>query len=613
MPDPLYLTSEMVYVLGLLMFTLLLFITEWVRVDVAAMLIMVSVGLFGLVPADKLFDGFASNAVIAIIAIMIIGAGLDNTGIMTRVAQFIVKIGGKTEKRILPVVLGTAAIISSFMPNVGAAALMLPVTTRISAKTQVPLSRLLMPMGFCAILGGTLSLIGCSSLIVLNDLLLAANKTLPPGIEPMVPFHLFATTPVGLALVTVGISYFMILGSRVLPALTTQATVSTMPVEYFQQRYGIKGDVFELLVAPNSPLVGASILDYEQHLDEKAAIIALLKGKNLRISPARDVILEAGDSFAILGEQKALEAFAKKFHLMLKHQIGIFTEMLASSRSGVYEVVIPEDSQVIGQSLLSMRMRKTYGLSVLQVARHHQVLRDGLRDLVLQEGDTLLVHSTWEDLLALKNNKNFVTLAQYQHPEDPLSPKARYALGFALLSLSLVLLTELRLGLALFIGAVGMVLSGVISVDEAYKRISWQTVFLLAGLIPLGKAFQETGTAAWIAQHTVHLLGDMPLWVLQTALVLLATLFTQLMSNVGTTVLLVPLAINIAVQTGGNPAVFALTVALGTSNTFLLPTHQVNALVMGPGGYRVADYLRAGGIMTILFPMVLIPMMNWVW
>ena len=173
--------------------------------------------------------------------------------------------------------------------------------------------------------------------------------------------------------------------------------------------------------------------------------------------------------------------------------------------------------------------------------------------------------------------------------------------------------TDLRLGLALFIGAVGMVISGAISIDEAYKRISWQTVFLLAGLIPLGQAFQETGTAAWVAQHTLHLLGKMPLWVLQTALAVLATLLTQLMSNVGTTVLLVPLAVHIAVQVGANPAVFALTVALGTSNTFLLPTHQVNALVMGPGGYRVADYLRAGGMMTVLFLVVLISMMNLVW
>ena len=155
-----------------------------------------------------------------------------------------------------------------------------------------------------------------------------------------------------------------------------------------------------------------------------------------------------------------------------------------------------------------------------------------------------------------------------------------------------------------------MILSGVLRIDEAYQAIGWQSVFLLASLIPLGLAVEVTGTAAWIAQQTLTLLGDVPLWVLQAALAVLATIFTLLMSNVGATVLLVPLAINIAIGVGANPAVFALTVALATSNSFLIPTHQVNALIMGPGGYHVKDFIRAGGVMTVLFLVVVIGMLN---
>ena len=155
-----------------------------------------------------------------------------------------------------------------------------------------------------------------------------------------------------------------------------------------------------------------------------------------------------------------------------------------------------------------------------------------------------------------------------------------------------------------------MILSGVLRIEEAYQSIGWQSVFLLASLIPLGLAVEVTGTAAWIAQQTLTLLGDVPLWVLQGALAVLATIFTLLMSNVGATVLLVPLAINIAIGVGANPAVFALTVALATSNSFLIPTHQVNALIMGPGGYHVKDFIRAGGVMTALFLVVVIGMLN---
>jgi di/tricarboxylate transporter len=186
----------------------------------------------------------------------------------------------------------------------------------------------------------------------------------------------------------------------------------------------------------------------------------------------------------------------------------------------------------------------------------------------------------------------------------------RAALAFFLVALVLILFTDTRLSIALMAGAIGMILSGVLKIEEAYQAVSWKSVFLLASLIPLGLAVETSGTAAWIAQQTLSMLGGTPTWVLQFAIAVLATFFTLVMSNVGATVLLVPLAVNIAIGAGANPAVFALTVALATSNSFFLPTHQVNALIMGPAGYRVADFMRAGGIMTLLFLAVLMVMMN---
>ncbi|MBT8455019.1 MAG: SLC13 family permease, partial [Alphaproteobacteria bacterium] len=217
------LTMPMMVVLGLLLFTVVLFVSEVVRIDFAAILVMVLLGLLSQVPGlgsladvSRLFDGLASNAVVSIIAVMIIGAGLDKTGMMSSVAALILKRGGKSEARVVPIVSGTVGLISSFMQNVGAAALFLPVVSRISVRTEIPLGRLLMPMGFCAILGGTMTMVGSSPLILLNDLILTANRALPDA-QQMETFGLFSVTPVGLALVITGILYFMLLGRWILP------------------------------------------------------------------------------------------------------------------------------------------------------------------------------------------------------------------------------------------------------------------------------------------------------------------------------------------------------------------------------------------------------------
>ena len=228
----------------------------------------------------------------------------------------------------------------------------------------------------------------------------------------------------------------------------------------------------------------------------------------------------------------------------------------------------------------------------------------------MQAGDSLVVQTQWTALASLKQNRDFVIVTS-EFPQEELRPKkVGWALLFFLSSIGLILFTDALLSVCLLTGALGMLLSRVLTIDEAYNSIGWNTVFLLASLIPLGLAVQNTGTAEWIAHQILRLLDGWPLWSLQTGVALLATFFTLVMSNVGATVLLVPLAVSIALAAGGNPAIFALTVAVSTSNSFLIPTHQVNALIMGPGGYRVVDFMRSGGIMTILFLLVSMTMMN---
>ncbi len=617
-------TIAIAWVVAILVLTIYLFVFEIVAIDVAAISIMVLLGLTtlfapvmgleeGLVDTKHLFDGFSSNAVMSIIAVMIIGAGLDKTGVMSKVSSFILNIGGTSEGRIIPVISGTVAIISSFMQNVGAAALFLPVVSKITSRSNIPLSRLLMPMGFCAILGGTVTMVGSSPLILLNDLMETSNKILPED-SKMELWSLFSTTPVGLALIATGILYFVVFGKYVLPAAKESGSKND-DLRYFEDVYGLHYTLHEVVVGDKSLLINKHLDDIETKY--KIRVVATKRPRQpLQIGPGaidRDTSIEPKMVLAIISESHDLKAFLTKYkYLEKRNKLKTFADDLAPSITGIAEVLIPPGSHLIGKSARDVWLRKTYGTAMIGLHRNGETLHEGddIRSIPFQAGDTLVVYTPWEALVRIEQSSDFVVITK-NFPHDEVRPqKLIFAAIFFFISLYMVLFTDIRLSIALLTGATGMMLTGVLTVDEAYRAVSWKTVFLLASLIPLGIAVEHSGTAKWIADQTLSVVGDMPIWVIQTSIAILATFFTLVMSNVGATVLLVPLAINIALGVGANPAVFALTVAIATSNSFLLPTHQVNALIMGPGGYRVPDFMKAGGIMTVLFLIVMISMMN---
>ena len=611
------ITPEIIMVLGLLFLTIYLFASEIVRVDVAAVTIMVLLGLTTMLPGlapvistAELFNGFSSNAVMSIIAVMIIGAGLDKTGIMSRVANWILRHGGSTESRITPLISGTVGIISSFMQNVGAAALFLPVVSRISRRTSIPMSRLLMPMGFCAILGGTVTMVGSSPLILLNDLLLSSNQSLPVD-QQMRTFDLFDVTPIGLALIAAGILFFMIFGRFVLPSTKgeEQKERTTRTAEYFEKVYGISGELFELQASLDSPLVGMTIMQIERTLENVPFVLAVRNGDEVTVVPDSKEVIWVNSYIGVLSNKRQLVKFARKYKLRIVKSENHFASVMNAQETGIAEIVIPPGSALVGQTLNELQLRRSDGLHALRIYRAGYTLDSDFRDEPLQGGDTLVVHTSWRNLKKLRSSEDYAVVTD--HVDEELRPnKIKPALLFFLIALSLVLFSELRLSVSLMVGGLGMILTGVLTMDEAYRAVSWKTVFLLASLIPLGMAVEESGTAAWIAAQTLTILGDVPIWLLQTVIAILSTLFTLVMSNIGATVLLVPLAVNIALGAGADPALFALTVAIATSNSFIIPTHQVNALIMGPAGYRVIDFMRAGTLMTIVFLVVSLVMLN---
>ena len=589
------MTPEMFLTMLVLVFVICLFIFEWVRVDVVGIMMMVLLPLIGLVTPTEAFVGLSSNAVCSIIAVIIIGAGLDKTGVMNKVSKPILKLAGDSESRIIILIAGTVGIISSMMQNIGAAALFLPAAQRISKRVGVPTSRILMPMGFCAIIGGTMTLVGASPTILLNDLMVL-------GGEKLEPFGLFTQTPIGVCLLLSALIYFVIFGKLILPS--GSGDESKGPTEILTREYEGLENMAELHIPKDSKKTGTleSLAIREKFL---VAVVGISSGKKRRTNhvPHSFEEIAPDDDVAVVGRKKNIERLAQEYGWEMKEGLDIFADSLARTNAGMAETVVSPRSELIGKTMKDVDFKELYGLNPLVLFKENKKFYSGLSHIKLSMGDTLLLQGPWERFHILKNRPQprALTFATPLEGEILRPKKEKLAITWLAVALLQIILFKVKLSVALMSGALGMIITGVLTIDEAYQSVDWMTVFLLAGLIPLGIAFEKTGTAAFIAQSVLGIIGSPSPIVLLGVIGIMTSFFTLVISNVGATVLLVPLCMNMAIMAGGDPRMAALVVGLSASNTFVLPTHQVNALIMRPGGYRTVDYARAGAVMTILF------------
>jgi di/tricarboxylate transporter len=610
-------TFQMGIVMAVLGMAILMFIFEWVRVDVVGWIMMVVLPILGVVTPKEAISGLSSNAVVSIIAVIIIGAGLDKTGCMNVLARKILAIAGKSETRIMTLISATVAFISSFMQNIGAAALFMPAAIRIGKQTGIPVSRILMPMGFCAIIGGTITLVGASPTILLNDLIDQSNSLGLLGVQ-VEPLGLFTQTPIGVALVSAAILYFILIGRFILPKGGGQEDSSLLPSSIADTYQEIAG-IFELEV----PEDFGSFTLKELHVRSKYHVsivgVYLPKSNYKNFAPTHDELIQSGETIAMVGNEAHVKQCASELGLILKDDLEIFAEDYSPNNAGILEGIITPRSELSGKTLSEIHFRKTHHVVPVVLCRDGSCQFSDVTKETLKPGDALLMFGRWEHFHALKKREAFAFTTEIKG-EIMREDKARTAVIWLAVAIALVMGFEpitsmlgfpmkLSLSVCLLTGALGMILTKVLSVEEAYQSVDWMTVFLLGGLIPLGLAFQKTGAAEWIATTIMNAIGTVPNIVFLLVVGLLTSFFTLVVSNVGATVLLVPLCMSMAVQAGSDPRITAMVVALAASNTFVLPTHQVNALIMRPGGYRTVDYAKAGFGMTILFLVVLIGML----
>ncbi len=583
------MTVEVLLVLSLVVAASVLLVTERLRADLVALVVMLAAAWLGLVTPAEALSGLASNAVVAVIAVMMLSDGLDRSGVTVHITRPILRLAGQSEARIIVLLSAAVGGLSAFMQNVGAAALFLPALLRLARGGRLSLTRTLMPMGFAAILGGCLTMVGSSPLIILNDLLRQRD---------LQPYGLFAVTPIGIALLLAGTGYFMLLGRRLLPVASHAS--GTGHQKELIEAWRLPATIWFYAIPPGSTLEGKTPESARLWDDYNLHLLVLDEDGDVLYAPWRHTVFRAGQQMALLGERQDAVRLATAHRLReLGEQCRLSRLLQGGEEAGFAELVVRPRAAIKGQTLREISLRKSLGIEPLLLMSGAEEIRSDFSDRPLEAGDTLVVYGPWLVLVPLQHDRNFLLVSPIEgaagRPRKPLVALGCFALGIGLA------LSGLPIALGLLTGAMAMVVFRVLSIDEAYRSIDLRTVFLLAGLIPLGIAMESSGAAAFIAEGAARLVAGGHPVLLYIAVGALATLFSLFMSNVAATVVLVPLAIAIAGMSGLDGRPLALLIAICASNSFILPTHQVNALLMGPGGYRNVDYLKVGGLMTVLF------------
>jgi len=581
--------AGIITVLVILGITIIMLVIDVVRIDIVAIGCMLALGWSGILDSQEMFSGFSSNAVIAMLSVMILGRGIARTGVMDEFSKYVIKKAGTGKRKLIGLLSLSTGVLSGLIQNIGAAALFLPGIMQVSRRARIPASSLIMPIGFAAILGGTLTMVGSGPLILVNDLL--RNE----GHEA---YNLFSVTPVGIVLLLSGIGYFLLFGNKVLPSEEDTDTEKTEQ-EKLVEKLELPDNITMLSVTPESTLAGKTTEEAGLWETYHINLLAVGKGEDVVYAPWRKSKFESGQTLALLGPEENIGQFLKDFQLEDISASGDFSDDFNPDVSGFAEVIIPPDSELSGKSMREYSLRKRFAVEPVILFNQGKRAEGDFSDAEIRTGDTLIVYGRWSKIKHLKDSADFVVITGFEVDNKDKS-KTWPAVGCFVLAITLAMV-GFPISMAFLTGALCMVLSRVLHIGEAYEAIEWKVVFLLAGLIPLGLAMQKTGTAMFLAESIMSVVIDLHPIFIVIMVGVLSTVFSLFMSNVGAIVVLSPLVMGMAGIAGLDARPLVLMAAVCVANSFILPTHQVNAFLMSSGGYRNADYLKAGSGMTVLF------------
>lgn len=594
---------DMYIVFGILVVTIGLFVSDRLRLDLVALMALLTLLLTGILEPRQALAGFADPIVLMIAGLFVVGGGIFQTGVADKLGHWLGRIAGKSEVRLIAVIMLVTAPLSGFMSSTGTVAVMLPVVITLARGAKISPARLLIPLAFASLLGGMLTLIGTPPNIVVS------NQLRAQGLEP---FRFFTFTPVGLIMLAIGIAFMLLVGRKLLPqrdADDPSASAHDQPVKVsataLVEDYELDDNILRFRVTADSDLAGKTLAEADVRQRFQGTVLDIQREgrdgpQSCSVDPS--TVLQDGDVLHVQVSEEALDEVKEREADALDRDYADGAPL--PRRSVVVEVLLTPRSRLIGRSLKELRFRDRYHANVLSVKRSGQPIQGNAADEVLRFGDTLLVEGRRRDLSVLRDEaRDFVVVAEPEELNEPTRNTKRAPVAIAIMVGMLLLMT---FGIvanvtAVLLAAVAMVITRCLTMTQGYRTINWESVVLIAAILPMATALDQTGGIRLIVDGLLGVVGSAGPIVVMASLFVLTSLFSQVISNTATTVLVAPIAYRVAVQLGASPEAFLITVAIAASTAFATPiASPVNTLVLNPGGYRFADFLKVGIPMQLL-------------
>ena len=594
------MTWEIGLLLAIIALAVVLFSLERISPDVIGLGLVVLLSLTGLLPKDRAFEGFGSDTVITILGLLILTAALLRTGVMDIVSRVILKHTGENPIHLAAVVMCTAAGLSAFISNTAATAFFVPLVIGIAQRAKISPSKLLMPLAFSSILSSSVTLISTSTNLVVSGLMTQAQLR---------PMGMFELAPVGIPIAIIGLLYMFFIGRRLIP--------NRAPETDLMGEFGMRPYLSELVILPSSTYIGKTLAAANLRQDLDVNVIQIVRNKKEVLLPKPDLVLAAGDVLLVEGKTEQLLKIKDTAGIDIKADVKLTGPTPEAKGVSLVEVILMPKSPLIGRTLKGYRFRERYGLQVLGLNRHGENIRRKLSQVPLRMGDVLLLQGPPEHITSLQD-QNVVKILNAVSEERPNRKRARRAIVIfvGVLALGSIKVGDVQLisfPLAMILGSVLVFLTKCITPEEAYREVEWKAVILIGSMLALGVAMQETGTAAYLAKLITSFASQFsPIWLL-TGFFVLTVLLTQPMSNQAAAAVILPVAIQTAVQLGLNPRTFAMMIAVAASCSYLTPLEPSCLMVYGPGRYRFIDFLKVGSLLTVIIYGIAILLVPRVW
>ena len=593
---------EIFLTLTVLILALIGFIGEWFPADFTALIVAVALMLLGLVTPEQGISGFSNSATITVMAMFILSAGITRTGVVQTVRDWLVKWGGTSLTQQIFVMGAIVGPISALINNTAVVAIFLPIVEDWCKKQQISVSKVLMPLSFVTILGGTITLIGTST----NILASGVSKQLGYG-----EFGLFQFTFLGIIVFVIGLIYLAFASHQLLP----NGKISAGDV--VEKSYGLKDYLSELVIAPRSSLIGQTLQQSEIQRKFDLDVLELIRNKARFAQPLADKVLQAGDILVVRCNRDDLLKIKEERGLEILPEVQFknepIAEVLTTGEEKIGEVLILSNSRLIGTTLKDIRFRQRYNVTVIAIRRGAELLKGRLGKIPLRFGDLLLLQGPKQSFIGLQTTRELLVLEQ-RDSENLRKQKAPIALAIALAVILLAAFDLVPILVSALAGVILMVLTGCLKPGEIYGAVRWDVIFLLAGLIPLGIAMDKSGTTQWLATGLLAAGGSLSGYWILTFFFIVTTILTSILSNNASVVLMIPIAVEVAKSLELNPLAFMFAVTFAASNCYLTPIgYQTNTMVYSPGGYKFMDFIKVGFPLTILMTIVTPLLIVWIY